>query len=200
MLQLSSQVTTNLAAQVGRLPSYGVNTSNSLYLINWGLCIILVKDTVAVPTSHSGVIAYINSAINGSSFHGGAAGNDQNCLAIISGVKSCSYAAPNCITFDGAVSFTPKNTGTVGGAIFTYLAKLNAQSDPALNYPLTQATTQSNADFYVGNTEASIYNYLLITDSIGLTSASNVILDTTDLVSGTECLFYGASLKFSNLE
>lgn len=200
MLQLSSQVTTNLAAQVGRLPSYGSNTSNSLYLINWALCIILVKDTVAVPTSHSGVIAYINSALNASNYHGGAAGNDQNCLAIISGVKSCSYASPNCIAFDGAVSFAPKNTGTVGGAIFTYLAKSNPQSDPALNYPLSQATTQSNADFYVGNSEGSIYNYLFITDLIGTTSKSNVILDTTNLVTGVDSVLYGASLKFSNLE
>ena len=198
MLQLSSQVTTNLAAQVGRYQSFGVN-ANSLYLLNWALCIVLVKDTVQVPSTHTGAIAYINSALNGSSFHGGSAGNEANCLAVISTIKSCSYAGSNCMTFDGPVSFIAKNTGKVGGAIIGYLYGAN-NADPATFYPLLPATTSTNANTYVGSTEKSMYNYMLITDSVGLTSSSNVILDSVDLVSGAEATFYGASLKFSNVE
>lgn len=170
-----------------------------MYAINWSLCIILVKDTVQVPSTHAGAISYINSAVNGSSYHGGAAGNEANCLGVIGGIKSCSYAGSNCMTFDGPVTFTAKNTGTVGGAIIGYFYS-GSSVDPSTIYPLLPATTLANANTYVGSTEKSIYNYMLITDSVGITSASNIILDSVELVSGAEVTFYGASLKFSSVE
>lgn len=194
MLQLSSQVTTNLAAQVGRHSFY----TGSTYTLG-ALCIVLVKDTVQIPTTHTGVISYINFALNGSNFHGGTPGNETNCLAIIDAIKSCSYAGSNCIVFDGPATATVKNTGKVGGAIIGWLYSNTAA--PSTFYPLTSAISEANANLYVGTTdERSIYNYMLITDSVGINSVSNVVLDSVDLVAGTEVIFYGASLKFSNVE
>lgn len=194
MLQISSQVSTNLAAQVGRHSFY----TGSIYTLG-ALCIVLVKDTVQIPTTHTGVISYINSALNGSNFHGGTPGNETNCLAIIDTIKSCSYAGNNCIVFDGPSTTTVKNTGKVGGAIIGWL--FNNAAAPSTLYPLTSAITEVNANLYVGTSdERSIYNYMLITDSVGINSASTVILDSIDLVAGAEVIFYGASLKFSNVE
>ena len=69
MLQLSSQVTANLAATMGRF-STRFTTANINGFVQ---CIVLVSDQLAVPRSSQGVLSFINTVLNASTFGGGSA-------------------------------------------------------------------------------------------------------------------------------
>lgn len=196
MLQLSSQVTQNLTALMGRFSSRGISASYN----NWQLCIVLVSNNLAVPTTHTGAINYINSALNGTSFYGGTPGNEVNCMGIIDTIPSASYATTTCMAYDGIAQYTAKQTGTIGGAIITLLYSTSTTA-PSVTFPLTSATSQTNANTFTGYSVSGtnkIYNYSIITDSVGTSGDSMVILDSTSVVSGQTYNFYGSSMKFSS--
>lgn len=197
MLHLSNQVTANLASLVASRAQTHYNASGTgLYYMS----AILVSDAVPFPTSAADTINYINSALNGSSYYGGAAGNDANCLGIIDKIPSASIVNSNTVVYDGLASFTAKNSGTVGGVIFTKLYG-SASNSPNTYYPLTAATSLANAGSYTGYTstdEKKIYKYFVMTSSVSTSGNSSVLLSDVNLVAGQSYTFYGASFAFAS--
>lgn len=197
MLHLSNQVTANLASLAASRPQTHYNASGSgIYYMS----AILVSDAVPFPTSAADTINYINAAINGTTYYGGALGNDVNCLGIIDKIPSASIINSNIVVYDGLASFTAKNTGTVGGVIFTKLFGTGSNA-PSTYYPLTSATSLANAGLYTGyNTtdEKKIYKYFVMTSSVSTSGNSSVLLSDVNLVAGSTYTFYGASFAFSS--
>lgn len=196
MLHLSSQVTANLASYFGRYASHFTPSSSIIFY----QCIVLVSDQVTVPTSQSGVIQYINSALNGSNHYGGTPGNELNCMGIIDKIPSASLITPSCMGYDGLATYTAKQTGRIGSALVTTLYG-NATTAPSSFFPLTSATTLANAGTYTGASRSDdfkMYNYSFITNSVGTSGNDMIILDTLDIVAGQTYSFYGASFNFSS--
>ena len=198
MLHLSNQVTANLASLAASRTQthYNPGSLSGIFYMS----AILVSDAVPFPTSAADTINYINSAINGSPYYGGALGNDANCLGIIDKIPSVSIINSNIVMFDGLAPFTAKNTGTVGGVIFTKLYGLSNKSPSSL-YPLTSSTTLADAGLYTGYdaaNEKKIYKYFVMTSSVSTSGNSTVLLSDINLVAGSTYTFYGASFAFSS--
>ena len=199
MLHLSNQVTANLASLAASRTQTHYNPSSAgMYY----MCAILVSDAVPFPTSSADTINYINAAINGSPYYGGALGNDANCLGIIDKIPSASIINSNVVVYDGLASFTAKNTGTVGGVIFTKLhGHGTATYPPSTYYPLTSATSLTAAGSYTGynsTDEKKIYKYFVMTSSVSTSGNSSVLLSDVNLVAGSTYTFYGATFAFSS--
>lgn len=198
MLHLSNQVTANLASlTTSRYQThYNPGAGSGIYYMS----AILVSDAVPFPTSAADTINYINSAINGSTYYGGALGNDANCLGIIDKIPSASIINSNIVVYDGLASFTAKNTGTVGGVIFTKLYGA-VSTAPSTYYPITSATPLNSAGLLTGynsTDEKKIYKYFVMTSSVGTSGNSSVLLSDVSLVAGSTYTFYGASFAFSS--
>lgn len=194
MLEMSQQVLSNLAF----LPSRDITRATTTAATAHYLCAVFVSNAVPFPTTYSQMTAYVNSALNGSSYYGGTPGNEVNCLAIAEGIPSCSISGNTCF-FDGASSFTARESGTIGGVIFTYLYGTSAAA-PSTFFPLTSATTAGNAATYLGTSKyhSKTHAYLFATDSIGTTGNTCVTVDSLELVSGQQYTLYGASLTFKD--
>ena len=195
MLQLSSQVTANLAATMGRF-STRFTTANINGFVQ---CIVLVSDQLAVPRSSQGVLSFINTVLNASNYGGGSAGNEVYCMGIIDQIPTASYATSKCMTYDGIASFTAKQTGRIGSAIVCTLYGTSSIL-PSTIYPIPQSASLADYNTRSGITrtdEQRMFNYSFITDSVGTTGNQMVILDSVDLVAGQTYQFYGASFDFS---
>ncbi len=198
MIELSQQVLNNLAANLGRFSSRGVAGGSPS--VNWYACAIFVSDAVVFPTSHTEIYSYINQAINGSNYYGGTGNPSPTaCLGIADLIPSGSIIDGNTFCFDGPSSFTAKNTGNIGGVIFTQLYGTQAAASSTF-YPLTNATTSANADLYMGKTtyHFSPFNYLLITDSVGTSGQESVTVESMSIVAGTTYSLYNSSIKFND--
>lgn len=195
MLHLSPQVCSNFATMLGRGPTFYATTAVTYYY-----CLILVSDQVQFPSDQSGAIQYINSAVNGSNYYGGTPGNEVNCLGIVDKIPTASLSSPGCISYDGIATYTAKQTGRIGGVILTQL--YGASTGPNAFFPLTSATTSANAGTYTGGSRTDdykMYNYSIITNSVGVSGKEMIILDSLDVVAGSSYNFYGASFNFSSM-
>lgn len=195
MLQLSSQVTANLAATMGRF-STRFTTANINGFVQ---CIVLVSDQLAVPRSSQGVLSFINTVLNASTHGGGSAGNEVYCMGIIDQIPTASYATTKCMSYDGIVNFTAKQTGRIGSAIVCTLYGTSSIL-PSTIYPIPQSASITDYNTRSGITrldEQRMFNYSFITDSVGVSGNEMIILDSVDLVAGQTYQFYGASFDFS---
>lgn len=195
MLQLSSQVTANLAATMGRFSTrFTIGNINGFVQ-----CIVLVSDQLAVPRSSEGVLSFINSALNASTHGGGSAGNEVYCMGIIDQIPTASYVTTKCMSYDGIANFTAKQTGRIGSAIVCTLYG-TASILPSTIYPIPQSASLTDYNTRSGITrsdEQRMFNYSFITDSVGVSGNEMIILDSVDLVAGQTYQFYGASFDFS---
>jgi hypothetical protein len=194
MLQLSSQVTANLAATMGRF-STRFTTANINGFVQ---CIVLVSDQLAVPRSSQGVLSFINTVLNASTFGGGSAGNEVYCLGIIDQIPDASFITPQCISYNGLAQYTAKQTGRIGSAIITTLLSSSAYA-PSTLYPIPQSAliSEYNGRSGVNRTDAyRMYNYSFITTSVGVSGNDMIILDEVDVIQGNTYQFYGASFDF----
>ena len=195
MLQLSSQVTANLAATMGRFSTRFVTANINGFV----QCIVLVSDQLAVPTSSTGVLSFINTVLNASTFGGGAAGNEVYCMGIIDQIPTASYVTPQCMSYDGIASFTAKQTGRIGSAIVCTLYGTSSIL-PSTIYPIPQSAVLADYNTRSGVTrsdEQRMFNYSFITNSVGITGTEMIILDSVDVVAGQTYQFYGATFDFS---
>ena len=195
MLQLSSQVTANLAATMGRF-STRFTTANINGFVQ---CIVLVSDQLAVPRSSEGVLSFINTVLNASTHGGGSAGNEVYCMGIIDQIPTASYVSSKCMSYDGVTNFTAKQTGRIGSAIVCTLYGTSSIL-PSTIYPIPQSATITDYNTRSGITrtdEQRMFNYSFITDSVGASGNEMIILDSVNLVAGQTYQFYGASFDFS---
>ena len=195
MLQLSSQVTANLAATMGRFStSYATANINGFVQ-----CIVLVSDQLAVPRSSQGVLSFINTVLNASTFGGGSAGNGVYCMGIIDQIPTASYVSSKCMSYDGVANFTAKQTQSCRSAIVCTLYGTSSNL-PSTIYPIPQSAMISEYNARSGITrtdEQRMFNYSFITDSVGTSGNDMIVLDSVDLVAGQTYQFYGASFDFS---
>lgn len=199
MIELSQQVLKNLAYLPGRYSTRGSSTSISGNF-NWYLCAIFVSDTEAFPITHTEMYSYINRAVNGSNFNGGIdAASMPACLGIAELIPTSSIVDGTTVTFDGPSSFTARSSGTIGGVIFTQLYG-TASVAPSAIYPMTNATTSTNSNLYMGNStyHHGPLNYLLVTDSVGTSGAECVTVDSMTLAAGSTYTLYNTSITFKD--
>lgn len=195
MLQLSSQVTANLASTMGLFGTRFIAGASSNVFTQ---CIVLVSDQLSVPTSSDGVLNYINTVLNASTFGGGSASNEMYCLGIIDQIPDASFVTPQCITYNGIAQFTAKRTGRIGSAIVTTLIA-NSTATPSTLYPIPQSATITIYNDRTGINRADsnrMFNYSFITTSVGVSGNDMIILDEIDVVQGNTYQFYGASFDF----
>ena len=201
MLQLSPQNITNLVNYPGR-----ISTNSSSNYAAWSQHLIFVSDQVAFPEDSSTAYQYINNALNCSAYGNagiatsGDVGNIANCLGIASFQSRSGIVINNNIfAMNGPFEFVAKQSGRVGGVIFTQLYGTTSAAVQS-NYPIANASTLTqynslSGDVYNNNVPC-IWNYVAITNSIGVGDAL-VSVDTIDLVQGQTHTLYGASFKFS---
>lgn len=204
MLAMSQQNFINLAGQLCKVP-----TVESGGYVPWWTHMIFVKDTVSFPTDSSGAFTYINSALNGSAFGNtnigvGNSSNVNNCLGIASFPNTAGIHNNDTFMFNGTVDVVAKKTGRVGGVILTNLYGPNTSVQIQANYPIPADATNAVYLARSGDNSSTsdvpahtIWNYLAITDSVGLSGA--VILSSLDFVQDSTYSIYGASLKFSGV-
>ena len=198
MLHLSNQTAALVLPYFVNYPSLGV-TATSAGIFR--MCLVFVSDSVPFPETHADSISYINSALNGSPFYGGTAGNENNCLGIVDTLAGASVVG-NTATFDGPSFFTAKQTGKIGGAILLPLFG-SSTSYPNTLYPMTPATVSTSANSLTGGTtttQAKMYNYMMMTNNIGSDFSKTVAVETLDLIRGQTYGFYGASITVKSGE
>lgn len=201
MLQLSPQNITNLVNYPGRIST----NSASIYAV-WSQHLIFVSDQVVFPEDTSTAYQYINQALNCSGYgnagiaSSGAAEYLPNCLGIAAFQSRSGVVINNSIfAMNGPVEFVAKQSGRIGGVIFTQLYGATAAAVQS-NYPIANASTLAQYNTLSGdsNNVSCIWNYVAITNSIGV-GDSLVSVDTIDLVQGQTHTLYGASFKFSGV-
>lgn len=195
MLQLSSQVTANLASTMGFNGTRFIPAGSTNIFTQ---CIVLVSDQLPVPTSSNGVLNFINTVLNASLHGGGSASNEIYCLGIIDQIPDASLITPQCISYNGIAEYTAKQTGRIGSAIITTLLTNNSYA-PSTLYPIPQSVTIAtfNERSGINRTDAyRMYNYSFITTSVGVTGNDMIMLDELDVIQGNTYQFYGASFDF----
>lgn len=201
MLQLSPQNITNLANYPGR-----ISTNSSSNYATWSQHLIFVSDQVVFPADTSTAYQYINQALNCSAYcnagiaTSGAAEYLPNCLGIASfNARSGSVINNSIFAMNGPVEFTAKQTGRIGGVIFTQLFGATPAAVQS-GYPIANASTLAQYNTLSGdaNNASNIWNYVAITDSVDVAS-SVVVVSDKDLIQGSVYTLYGASFKFSGV-
>lgn len=194
MLQLSSQVTANLASTMGSFGTRFISVPSTPFT----QCIVLVSDQLPVPTSSDGVLNFINTVLNASTFGGGSAANEVYCLGIIDQIPDASFITPQCISYNGLAQYTAKQTGRIGSAIITTLITSGTVT-PSTLYPIPQSATITvyNDRSGVNRSDSQrMYSYSFITTSVGVSGNDMIILDEVDVIQGNTYQFYGASFDF----
>jgi hypothetical protein len=200
MLQLSPQNITNLVNYPGRVASSPTGTSL------WNQHLIFVSDQVAFPTDASEAYQYLNQALNCSGYApatiaaSGDAAYVYNCLAIASfTARSGSIINNETLSMNGPVEFTAKQSGRIGGVIFTQLQG-GVPATVISSYPISSSSTLTQYNTLSGDSGnvSCIWNYIAITDSVGPHS-SLVVVSDVDLVQGNTYSLFGATFKFSGV-
>lgn len=180
MLQISQQVCDNLLSPLTSIRASDSYTGSTIFGMNQyaGLCIFLVSNQVTFPSKDSDVNAYIDSALNAAE----VPGNINNLLGIIPVPKNTGGILNTTFVFNGTFQFTARRSGTIGGAIVTKCPFPN----PSTVLPFTSTTPDTfqygykNIHNWAGK-YSSVFHYLLVTDSIGISTSTNSVVRVSNL-------------------